>query len=137
MLKRKISSHTSPTYCRIQILLFAWPFATTSLVLRSSLHASSTTCLLPATTLRLPKWRQMRQRCSCCSYSVVCHCPSKLMKYCPLCIASLMERIILSGYTAHPRHHPSLPECSNSAWPDLPFAPVFWYPVGSRPAQQV
>ena len=43
----------------------------------------------------------------------------------------------LSGYPSYPRHHPSLPECSDSARPDLPLAPVLWYPVGPGPAQQV
>lgn len=42
-----------------------------------------------------------------------------------------------SGYPANPRHHPSLPERSNSARPDLPLAAVLWYPVGPGPAQQV
>lgn len=44
---------------------------------------------------------------------------------------------LFSGYFENSRHHPSLPERSKPARPDVTLAAVLWHPVGPGPAQQV
>lgn len=45
--------------------------------------------------------------------------------------------LFISGYPAHPWHHPPVPERPGSTWPDVPTAAVFRNPPGPGPAQQV
>lgn len=49
----------------------------------------------------------------------------------------LLFIFFISGYPAHPWHHPPVPERPGPAWPDVPAAAVFRNPAGPGPTQQV